>query len=209
MIDRSFFKRWTHQLHQTCKKSMIIIYHVNFVFTFFILIFIIFDDSVWRIDWKKKKDWIKITTAVITTTITTTKKKRSSKSRILNIYILINTAFFIYNNEKTFIIMTEIWNLIWRCMKSVNIFIITFITIVFAISKSSFAFAKRIYMMLILSNKHLQTVKRAEQIKNIYIWFLNADAKKKRKLKVKFIYMIINTIIINTRLLLTRFIMNY
>ena len=33
--------------------------------------------------------------------------------------------------------------------------------------------------------------------------------RRKKKLKIKFIYMIINTIIISTRLLLTRFIINY
>ena len=148
---------------------MIIIYHVNFAFIFLIFIFIIFDDSAWRIDWRKKKRKIKTATTMITTTTTTTKRKRSSESRILNVYILINTALFIYSNKKTFIIITKIWNLIWRCMKSVKILIIAFITIVFAISKSSFAFAKRIYMMLTSLNKHLQTVKRAKQTKNIYI----------------------------------------
>ena len=140
---------------------MIIIYHVNLAFSFFILVFIIFDDNVWRTDWKEKKK-IKTTIITITATTTTAKKKRSSKSRILNVYILINIALFIYNNEKTFIIMTEIWNLIWRCMKSIKIFIIALTTIVFAISKSSFAFAKHIYIMLTSSNKHLQTIKRAK-----------------------------------------------
>ena len=33
--------------------------------------------------------------------------------------------------------------------------------------------------------------------------------RRKKKLKIKFIYMIINMIIINTRLLLTRFIVNH
>ena len=47
-------------------------------------------------------------------------------------------------------------------MKSVKILIITLITIVFATSKSSFAFAKRIYMMLTSLNKHLQAITRAE-----------------------------------------------
>ena len=94
-------------------------------------------------------------------------------------------------------------------MKSIKILIIALTTIVFTISKSSFTFAKRIYMMLTSLNKHLQAVKRAKQTKNIYIWFLNANAKKKKKLKMKFVYMIINTIIISTRLLLTRFIINY
>ena len=36
------------------------------------------------------------------------KKKRSLRSRILNVYVLINIALFIYNNEKTFIIMIKI-----------------------------------------------------------------------------------------------------
>ena len=148
---------------------MIIIYYVSLVLIFFIFAFIIFDGSVWRIDWKKEKEEIETATATITATITTTKRKRSSKSRILNVYILINIALFIYSNEKTFIIMTKIWNLIWRCMKSVKILIIIFTIIVFAISKSLFAFAKRIYMMLTSLNKHLQTIKRAEQTKNIYI----------------------------------------
>ena len=148
---------------------MIIIYHVNFAFIFFIFIFTIFDDNVERINWEKKKEKIKTVITAITTITTIIKRKRSSKSRILNIYILINIALFICSNEKIFIIIIEIWNLIWRCMKSVKIFIIAFISIVFAISKSSFAFMKRIYMMLTSSNKHLQAIKRAKQIKNIYI----------------------------------------
>ena len=144
---------------------MTIIYHVNFALVFFIFVFIIFNDSAWRTDWKEKRKKIKITTATTATTTITTKRKWSSKSRILNVYILINIALFICSNEKTFIIMTEIWNLIWRCMKSIKILIIAFTTIVFAISKSSFAFAKRIYMMLTLLNKYLQTITRAEQVK--------------------------------------------
>ena len=54
-------------------------------------------------------------------------------------------------------------------MKSVRTLIIALTTIVFVILKSLFAFAKRIYMILTLLNKHLQTIKRAEQTKNIYI----------------------------------------
>ena len=50
-------------------------------------------------------------------------------------------------------------------MKSIKILIIAFTTIVFAILKLSFVFAKYIYMMLTSLNKHLQTVKRAEQTK--------------------------------------------
>ena len=134
---------------------MIIIYYVNLVFIFFIFISIIFDDNVWCIDWKEKKEEIEITITIITTTMTTAKKKQSSKSRILNIYILINIAFFVCNNKKTFIIITEIWNLIWCCMKSVKILVITLTTIIFATSKSSFAFAKCIYIILTSLNKHL------------------------------------------------------
>ena len=162
---------------------MIIIYYVNFIFIFFIFIFIIFGDSAWRIDWKKEKKKVEIMTAMITTTTTTTKRKWSLKSRILNVYVLINIALFICNNEKTFIIMTKIWNLIWRCIKLIKILVIVFTIIVFAILKSSFAFAKRFYMMLTSLNKHLQTIKRAEQTKNIYVWFLNVNAKKKKKVE--------------------------
>ena len=53
-------------------------------------------------------------------------------------------------------------------MKSIKILIIALTIIVFIILKSLFAFAKRIYMMLILLNKHLQAVKRAKRAKNIY-----------------------------------------
>ena len=73
--------------------------------------------------------------------------------------------FSFASSEKAFIIITKIWNLIWRCIKSVKILVIAFTTIVFAISKSSFAFAKRIYMMLTSSNKHLQAIKRVKQAK--------------------------------------------
>ena len=141
---------------------MIIIYYVSLAFAFFIFVFIIFDGSVWRINWEEKEKKIKATTATITATATTAKRKRSSESRILSVYILINIALFICSSEKALIIITEIWNLIWRCMKSVKILVIALITIVFATSKSSFAFAKRIYMMLTSSNKHLQAIKRAE-----------------------------------------------
>ena len=141
---------------------MIIIYYVSFAFAFFILVFIIFNNNIWRINWKERKEKIVTTIITVITTTTITKRKRSSKSRILNVYILINIALFICNNKKTLIIITEIWYLIWRCMKSVKIFVIAFTIIVFAILKSSFTFAKRIYMMLTLLNKHLQAVKRAE-----------------------------------------------
>ena len=39
----------------------------------------------------------------ITTTIIIKKRKKLLKSRILNVYILINIAFFMCNNEKAFI----------------------------------------------------------------------------------------------------------
>ena len=145
---------------------MIIIYHVNLALIFFIFVFIIFDDNVWRTDWKKEKEKIETATTTITTTTIITKRKRSSKSRILNVYILINIALFIYNNKKTFIIITKIWNLIWCCIKLIKILIITFIIIIFVILKLSFAFAKYIYIMLTLLNKHLQTVKCAKKTKN-------------------------------------------
>ena len=116
----------------------------------------------------------------MTTITTTTKKKRLLKSRILNVYILINIALFIYNNKKAFIIMTKIWNLIWRCIKSVKILIIALITIVFAISKSSFAFAKCIYIMLTSLNKHLQTINRAKKTEN-YLWLIFECGREERK----------------------------
>ena len=47
-------------------------------------------------------------------------------------------------------------------MKSVKILIITFTTIIFIILKLLFAFTKRIYIILILLNKHLQIIKRAK-----------------------------------------------
>ena len=68
-------------------------------------------------------------------------------------------------------------------MKSIKIFIITFTTIVFAISKSSFAFTKRIYMMLISSNKHLQAVKRAEKTKNYLFLIFECDREKRKEVE--------------------------
>ena len=47
-------------------------------------------------------------------------------------------------------------------MKLIKIFVIAFTTIVFAILKLSFVFAKLIYIILILLDKHLQAIKRAE-----------------------------------------------
>ena len=65
-------------------------------------------------------------------------------------------------------------------MKSIKILIITFTLIVFTTLKSSFVFAKRIYMMLTLLNKHLQTVKRAEQTEN-YLHLILECGREKRK----------------------------
>ena len=70
-------------------------------------------------------------------------------------------------------------------MKSVKILVIAFITIIFAISKSSFAFAKRIYMMLTLLNKHLQTVKRAEKIKNYLLLIFECDREERKETENK------------------------
>ena len=120
---------------------------------------------------------------MMTMTTTTIKRKQLSKSRILNVYILINIALFICNNKETFIIMTKIWNLIWRCMKLIKILIITFTIIVFIISKSSFAFTKRIYMMLTSSNKHLQIIKRAKKIKNYLQLIFKCDREKRKKIE--------------------------
>ena len=47
-------------------------------------------------------------------------------------------------------------------MKSIEILVIAFIIIIFAILKSLFAFAKHIYIMLTSLNKHLKTIKRAK-----------------------------------------------
>ena len=66
-------------------------------------------------------------------------------------------------------------------MKSVKILIIAFTTIVFATLKLSFAFAKRIYMMLTSLNKHLQAVKRAEQAKEYLHLIFEYDRKKRKK----------------------------
>ena len=68
-------------------------------------------------------------------------------------------------------------------MKSVKIFVIAFTTIVFAISKSSFAFAKRIYMMLTSSNKHLQAAKRAKQTKKYLQLILKCDREEKKEVE--------------------------
>ena len=65
-------------------------------------------------------------------------------------------------------------------MKLIKILVITFTIIVFAILKSLFAFAKRIYMMLTSLNKHLQTIKRAEQTKN-YLHLIFKYGREERK----------------------------
>ena len=65
-------------------------------------------------------------------------------------------------------------------MKSVKILVIAFIIIVFATLKSSFAFAKRSYMMLTSLNKHLQAVKRAEKAKD-YLHLIFECGREKRK----------------------------
>ena len=66
-------------------------------------------------------------------------------------------------------------------MKSVKILIIALTTIVFATSKSSFAFAKRIYMMLTSSNKHLQAVKHAEQTKKYLHLIFECDREERKE----------------------------
>ena len=66
-------------------------------------------------------------------------------------------------------------------MKSVKILIIALTTIIFAISKSSFTFAKRIYMMLISSKKYLQATKRAEQTENYLHLIFKCDREKRKE----------------------------
>ena len=73
-------------------------------------------------------------------------------------------------------------------MKSVKILIIAFITIVFATSKLSFAFMKRIYKMLTSSNKHLQAAKRAKQTKN-YLHLIFKCGREERKKTENEIYL--------------------
>ena len=68
-------------------------------------------------------------------------------------------------------------------MKSVKIFVIALIIIVFIILKSSFAFAKRIYMMLISLNKHLQAVKRAEKAENYLQLILECDREERKEIE--------------------------
>ena len=66
-------------------------------------------------------------------------------------------------------------------MKSIKIFVIAFTTIVFAISKSLFAFAKHIYIMLTLSNKYLQTVERAEKTKDYLQLIFECDREERKE----------------------------
>ena len=68
-------------------------------------------------------------------------------------------------------------------MKSIKIFIIALIIIVFTILKSLFAFAKRIYMMLTSLNKHLQTVKRAKQTENYLYLIFECDREERKEIK--------------------------
>ena len=158
---------------------------ISFFYILFLFLFLLYSTTMSDALIEKKEKKIEIIITTITTTTTTTKKKRSSKSRILNVYISINTALFIYNNKKTFLIMIEIWNLIWCCMKLVKIFIIAFTIIVFAILKLSFAFAKRIYIMLTSLNKYMQTIKRANQIKEYLYLILECDRKKEKEIENK------------------------
>ena len=66
-------------------------------------------------------------------------------------------------------------------MKSIKILVIALTTIVFATSKSSFAFAKSIYMMLTLLNKHLQAVKRAKETKDYLLLILKCDREERKE----------------------------
>ena len=68
-------------------------------------------------------------------------------------------------------------------MKSVKILVIAFTTIVFAISESSFACTKNIYMMLTSSNKHLQTIKRAEKTKDYLLLIFKCDREERKEIK--------------------------
>ena len=68
-------------------------------------------------------------------------------------------------------------------MKLIKILVIAFTTIVFAISKSLFSFAKRIYMMLTSLNKHLQTAKRAEKTENYLQLILECGREERKKVE--------------------------
>ena len=70
-------------------------------------------------------------------------------------------------------------------MKSIKILVIAFITIAFAISKSSFSFAKNIYMMLTSLNKHLQTIKRAEKTEDYLLLIFKCDREERKKAENK------------------------
>ena len=66
-------------------------------------------------------------------------------------------------------------------MKSVKILVIAFTIIVFAISKSSFASAKCIYMMLTSSNKYLRAAKCAKQTKEYLQLTFECDREERKK----------------------------
>ena len=69
-------------------------------FLFFLFSFLLYSAAMPDALIKTKKEKIEAMTIATTTTTTTTKRKRSSKSRILNIYILINIALFICKQRK-------------------------------------------------------------------------------------------------------------
>ena len=66
-------------------------------------------------------------------------------------------------------------------MKSIKILVIAFTIIIFATSKSSFAFAKHIYMMLTSLNKHLQAIKPAKKTKNYLQLIFKCDREERKK----------------------------
>ena len=70
-------------------------------------------------------------------------------------------------------------------MKLIKTFIITFIIIILATLKSLFAFAKRVYIILTLLNKHLQAIKYTKQIKKYLNLIFNCNCEKEKKTKTK------------------------
>ena len=70
-------------------------------------------------------------------------------------------------------------------MKSVKILVIALTTIIFAILKLFFVFAKHIYMMLTSLNKYLQAIKRANQAKKYLYLIFECDRKKEKKVENK------------------------
>ena len=72
-----------------------------------------------------------------------------------------------------------------RCMKSVKIFIITFIIIISATLKLLFAFIKRIYITLTLLNKFLQAIKCVKQTKNYLRLIFKYNREKRKEVKNK------------------------